>query len=148
MTALGTVVSAGLVAGALDITATTTLMSFQGLSVERLWKGIASGVLGGSAFKGGKGTAAAGLIFHFVIALIVASVYFAVSRSLAVLIAKPVLCGVVYGVAVHLVMSRVVVPLSRAPRRVFSMKAFLIQLVIHICFVGLPVALIVSRFSR
>ncbi|HZY64198.1 MAG TPA: hypothetical protein VFE38_16900 [Edaphobacter sp.] len=148
MTAFGTIVSAGLLAGALDITATTTLMSFQGLSVERLWQGIASGALGESAFKGGKGTAAVGLVFHFVIALTVASVYFAVSRSLMVLIAKPIFCGIIYGVVVHLVMSRIVVPLSRAPRRVFSMKAFLIQLIIHICFVGLPVALIVSRFSR
>lgn len=148
MTALGTVVSAGLLAGVLDITATSTLFAAQGLSVERLWQGIASGALGDSAFKGGKRTAAAGLVFHFVIALSIASVYFAVSRSLTVLIAKPILCGVLYGVVVHLVMSRIVVPLSRAPRRVFSMKAFLIQLVIHICFVGLPVALIVSRFSR
>ena len=148
MAALRAIASADLLAGALDITATTTLMFFQGLTVERLWQGIASGALGDAAFKGGKGTAAAGLVFHFVIALVVASVYFAASLSVEVLIARPILCGVVYGAAVHLVMSRIVVPLSRAPLRVFSIKAFLIQLAIHICFVGLPVALIVSRFSR
>jgi len=45
-------------------------------------------------------------------------------------------------------MSRVVVPLSATPKRKFSAKAFLTQLIIHIFFVGLPIALIVAHFSR
>ena len=148
MTATETIALACLVAGTLDITATTSLFAAQGLSVQRLWQGIASGALGISAFSGGRKTAAAGLFFHFLIALIVSSVYYGASRWFGVLAARPVLFGALYGVVVHLVMSRVVVPLSAAPKRVFSMKAFLIQLVIHICFVGLPVALVVSHFSR
>lgn len=148
MAASEVILCAGLLAGTLDITATTTLFALQGLLVQRLWQGIASGALGNRAFKGGNWTAVAGLCFHFVIALTVAAVYYAASRPLAVLVERPVLCGVLYGALVHVVMSRVVVPLSAAPKRVFSMKAFLIQLVIHICFVGLPIALVVSRFSR
>jgi hypothetical protein len=53
-----------------------------------------------------------------------------------------------YGVVVQLVMSRVVVPLSAAPKREFSAKAFLTQLVIHMFFVVLPIALIVGHFAR
>lgn len=148
MTELEPIALAGLLAGTLDITATTTLFALQGLSVERLWQGIASGALGGSAFKGGKRAAAVGLCFHFVIALTVAAIYYALSRRLPVLVERPFLYGAVYGAAVHIVMSRIVLPLSAAPKREFSAKTFLIQLVIHICFVGLPIALTIRHFSR
>ena len=143
-----TITLAGLVAGVLDITATSTLFALQGLPLERLWQGIASGALGPSAFKGGKRTAALGLVFHFVIALAVAAIYYAMSITLPILIEKPILCGTVYGIVVHVVMSRIVVPFSAAPKREFSLKAFLTQLIIHICFVGLPIALVISHFSR
>jgi uncharacterized membrane protein YagU involved in acid resistance len=139
---------AGLLAGAWDITATSTLMSLQGMPLERLWQGIASGALGASAFKGGKRTAALGLFFHFAIAFTVAAIYYAISRQLPITTERPILCGALYGVVVHLVMSRVVVPLSAAPKREFSAKAFVTQLVIHICFVGLPIALTIAHFAR
>lgn len=148
MTGLGTVAIAGLLAGTLDITATSTLFALQGLSLERLWQGIASGALGARAFSGGKKIAAVGLLFHFVIAFVVAAVYYALSRVWPVLVETPWVWGAVYGAAVHVVMSRIVLPLSAAPKRVFSAKAFLVQLAIHICFVGLPVALVVSHFVR
>jgi hypothetical protein len=139
---------AGLLAGALDITATSTLMSLQGMPLERLWQGIASGALGTSAFKGGKKTAVLGLFFHFAIAFTVAAIYYATSHKLPITTERPILCGILYGVIVHLIMSRVVVPLSAVPKREFSAKAFVTQLFIHICFVGLPIALTVAHFTR
>lgn len=148
MTGLETFAFAGLLAGTLDITATSTLFAMQGLSLERLWQGIASGALGTSAFSGGKKTAAIGLLFHFVIAFTVAAIYYALSCVSPILIERPLACGAIYGVVVHVVMSRIVLPLSAAPKRAFSAKAFLIQLTIHICFVGLPIALVISHFSR
>src|SRR5665213_652277 len=89
MTGLETITLAGMVAGTLDITATSTLFALQGLSLERLWQGIASGALGTSSFSGGKKTAAAGLLFHFVIAFVVAAVYYALSRMWPVLLERP-----------------------------------------------------------
>jgi hypothetical protein len=136
MNGIETTTLAGLFAGVLNITATSTLMSLQGMPLERLWQGIASGALGRSAFKGG------------LIALAVAAIYYAMSIKLPILIEKPILYGTLYGIVVHVVMSRIVVPLSAAPKREFSPKAFLIQLVIHIFFVGLPIALTVTHFSR
>jgi uncharacterized membrane protein YagU involved in acid resistance len=143
-----TITLAGLLAGTLDITATTTLMRLQGMPLERLWQGIASGALGTSAFKGGKRAAAVGLFFHFLIAFLVAAIYYAISLSLSILTARPILSGILYGIVVHVVMSRIVVPLSAAPKREFSLKAFLTQLIIHICFVGLPIAFVITHFSR
>jgi Ankyrin repeats (3 copies) len=57
------------------------------------------------------------------------------------------LSGVLFGAAVHLWMNRIVIPLSGAAIP-FSAKAFLTQLVIHILFVGVPIALVVSHLSR
>jgi hypothetical protein len=148
MTSLGVVASAGLLSGALDISATSLLVRTQGVPLKRLLQGIASGALGASAFKGGKKTAAAGLLFHFVIAFAAATAFYAFSRKLPILLDRPFFSGVFYGIAVHLFMSRIVVPLSTAPKREFSAKAFLIQLVIHIFCVGLPISFTVSHFSR
>lgn len=148
MTGFETIAVAGLLAGTLDITATSTLFALQGLSLERLWQGIASGALGAPAFSGGKKIATVGLLFHFAIALVVAAIYYGLSRVWPFLLQSPLMWGVIYGAIVHVVMSRIVLPLSAAPKRVFSAKAFLIQLAIHICFVGLPIALVVSHFAR
>jgi uncharacterized membrane protein YagU involved in acid resistance len=148
MTSLEVISLAGLLSGVLDLTATSTLVRrTQGIPLERLLQRIASGALGPSAFEGGKKTATAGLFFHFLISFTAAFVYYASSRKLAILIDHPLLSGVLYGAAVHLVMNRIVLPLSAAAIP-FSAKAFLTQLVIHILFVGLPIALVVSHLSR
>lgn len=110
---------------------------------------IAGGALGHPAFEGGKKTAAAGFFLHFFIAFAAASIYYyAISRRMTALIDYPLFSGAVYGSAIHLVMSRIVLPLSAAPKRKFSAKAFLTQLIIHIFCVGLPIALVISHFSR
>jgi uncharacterized membrane protein YagU involved in acid resistance len=148
MTSLEVISLAGLLSGVLDLTATSTLVRrTQGIPLERLLQRIASGAFGPSAFEGGKKTATAGLFFHFLISFTAAFVYYASSRKLAILIDHPLLSGVLYGAAVHLVMNRIVLPLSSAAIP-FSAKAFLTQLVIHILFVGLPIALVVSHLSR
>jgi len=109
---------------------------------------IASGALGLAAFQGKKNTAALGLFFHFFIALTAASIYYVISCKLTALLDYPLFSGAIYGSAVHLVMSRIVVPLSAVPKREFSSKAFLTQLIINILCVALPIALIMSHFSR
>ena len=148
MTNLETISLAGLLSGTLDLTATSTLMSTQGVPLRRLLQTIASGAIGVSSFQHGKKTAVLGFFFHFLIAFSAAFVYYILSRKLTALIDSPLFSGVVYGSAVHLVMSRIVLPLSAAPKRTFSPKAFLTQLIIHIFCVGLPIALIISRFSQ
>jgi hypothetical protein len=99
---------------------------------------------GTSALDGGKRTAGIGLLLHFLIAGSAATIYYAMSRSVPMSLNRPVLNGI----GVHLIMSRIVVPLSRAPKREFAAGAFLTQLVIHVFCVGLPIALTQSYFSR
>ena len=148
MSSLEVIPIAGLLAGGLDLTATSTLMKIQGIPLNRLLQTIASGAFGPSAFKAGRKTAVAGLLFHFLIALTAAAIYYTASRKLPFLIQHPLICGFLYGTAVHLVMNRIVLPLSAAPKREFAAKPFLTQLVIHILYVGLPIALTVSHLTR
>lgn len=138
----------GCVAGVLDISATGTLMKAQGVRFRRLLQFVASGALGGAALEGGAGTAAVGLLLHFLIAEGWALLYAAAAEAWPVLLLRPLVCGALFGVVAHVVMSRVVVPLSRAAKRPFTWKAWLTQLAIHIVCVGLPIALTQSYGSR
>jgi uncharacterized membrane protein YagU involved in acid resistance len=148
MIAIETIALSGALAGVLDISATAMLVKTQGMPTQRLLQFVASGAFGASAFEGGKRTASLGLTIHFLIAVVVAAVYYAFSLGLPIVLERPVLCGCLYGIVVHLVMSRIVVPLSRASKRPFSIKAFLTQLVIHVFCVGLPIALVQNHLSQ
>jgi hypothetical protein len=56
--------------------------------------------------------------------------------------------GPVYGVAVFLVMNLIVVPFSARPKRpVSSSQAMIAQLIIHVFFVGLPIALATNKIA-
>ena len=85
---------------------------------------------------------------HFFIATSAAAVYFAASRRLPILIERAVVSGALYGVVVYFFMQLVVIPLSAIGPRPFSLRATIIGIVIHIFCVGLPIALIVRRYSR
>jgi hypothetical protein len=144
MGAIGTIVLSAVVAGVLDISATGLLGRAVGVSFRRLLQFVASGTLGTAAFEGGAGTAVIGFALHFLIATIWAVLYFSASNYWPVLVLRPLLCGVLYGLTVHLVMSCAIVPFSRAPKRPFAWRAWLIQLAVHILCVGLPIALLQS----
>ena len=139
---------AGLACGVLDITAALVVYGYLGAKPVPLLQGIASGLLGPKAFDGGLATALLGLLCHFVIAFGAATVYFVASRGVRILIDHAIVSGALYGVAVYFFMNRVVVPLSAAAKRPFSLKLMIIGLVIHIICVGLPISLSVRRFSR
>jgi len=62
-------------------------------------------------------------------------------------VAASVVWGALYGVAVYLFMNHVVLPLSAVARRPFSVSTALVMVGIHIACVGLPIALMVRRYS-
>jgi len=138
---------AGLTCGVMDITAALVAYGLvYGVPPLQLFQGIASGLLGRQAYRGGIATAALGLLLHFVIALSAAAVYFLVSRKFPFLIQQAVVSGVLYGVAVYFFMQQVVA-LSATVKRPFSVQLLLIGVVIHIFCVGLPIALLVRKYS-
>ncbi|MES1210747.1 MAG: hypothetical protein ABUL63_00305, partial [Acidobacteriota bacterium] len=110
---------------------------------------IASGLLGKGSYQGGAGSAALGFFLHFVIAFGATAVYYAASRKLRLLVEHPVLCGLLYGIAVYAFMNLVVLPLSVIAFKPSHTPASIAQgLVIHMLCVGLPIALAVRRAAR
>lgn len=141
----------GLAAGVLDAAYATTLWVLRGATPARVWQGVASGLVGrDAAVQGGLPTAALGLALHFVIALTAAAVFVTASRSLPLLRAYAVPCGLAFGLMVWAFMHYLVVPLSRIPSRPFAGPFFtwdrLGAWAIHTLGVGLPIALSARRF--
>ncbi len=136
----------GLLAGILDITVAFVRWG----RPFRIAQGIASGLLGPRAFQGGWGSAVLGMALHFFIALSAAAVFYAASRKLAFLTRRAGVWGLLYGVAVYMFMSWVVVPLSAVPKSnaPFSMASLTISLLTHMLCVGLPIALTVRHYSN
>ncbi len=98
------VLAAGLLSGALDITAAFITWMPRGVSARIILQGIASGLLGPSAFREGAPTMALGLLLHFFIAFFWATAFYITSRSLPILVARPLLFGPLYGILIYVVM--------------------------------------------
>jgi hypothetical protein len=96
----------GLIAGALDLAQAMILF---GADIPHT---IAAGLLGPKAFRGGAGTYILGVFLHFCIAFSATVIYYPASRSLVFLKEQALVCGLFYGIAVELVMSLIVLPLS------------------------------------
>jgi uncharacterized membrane protein YagU involved in acid resistance len=146
--AVAAIFLAGLTCGLLDITAAFVTWGLKGIRPIRILQGIASGLLGANAFNMGWDSAALGLACHFLIAMSAATIFYLASRELRFLTLRPVLSGVLYGIAVYLVMYWIVMPLSRYQTRPFSLTNTVIAIVTHIICVGLPISLIIHRYSQ
>jgi uncharacterized membrane protein YagU involved in acid resistance len=138
---------AGLLCGVLDITAAFVTWGLKGIMPVRILQGIAAGLLGLKSFDGGTPTAALGLAFHFLIAFTAAAVFYAASRKIYFLIEHAVLAGVLYGVAVYVVMYQVVLPLSNF-HPTHTVSSTVVAICTHIVCVGLPISLVVRHYTR
>ena len=141
------ILAAALASGALDAAA-ASLQAAVTLKVkpQRVFQGVASGLLGPRALEPDAGTAILGLALHFLIALIISTIYVLAAQRLPFLLDHPFIGGSLYGIVVYCVMFYVVLPLSRRPRRPFNLKFALTQLVIHIVIIGWSIALSARYF--
>ena len=112
----------------------------RGVGADRVFQGIAAGLLGRDAFRGGLTTAGLGLALHIFIALVVVVVYYMASARMRVLRNRPLACGPVYGILVYAVMNLIVIPLSAGGGGRYSLWPVLGGLMIHAVGVGLPAA--------
>ena len=148
-----TILVGGLIAGALDITyACVHSYIRSGRTPGFILRYVASGALGRSALAGGTKTAALGLGFHFLIALIAATIYYFASRVLRFMVTHAVISGILYGLCVYAVMNCVVLRLSAIHSTTWPWaypKSVLIGgLLIHMFGIGLPIALAVRWGSK
>jgi len=139
----------GLLAGTLDICAAfLTAWWRAGMRPSQVLHFVASGLLGAAAFRGGTTAAIIGLACHFLIATTATAVFYVASRRWMFLIERPITAGLLFGIAVWLFMTFVVVPLSQVASRPATLSGRIIGVSTIMFCVGLPIALIVRRFSR
>jgi len=148
-----TILVAGLVAGFFDITYACLFFGLRNhVSPIRIFQSVARGALGMSAFQGGLKAAMLGLFFHFLIAFIAAAIYFFASRVIPFMVDQAVISGLLYGLCVYLVMYGLVMRYSAIHSQTLPWQypwAVLIpNILIHMLGIGLPIALIVKKFSR
>lgn len=139
------ILTAGLICGMLDGLSAIAASAYLGSGPMRVFQGIASGLLGRSAFQGGIGTALLGVALHFVVATGASAVYYSASRVLPVMIDRALVCGVAFGILVHLFMTFVVIPLSAIGRRPFALESFLVFMLISMVVIGPSIALTMRR---
>jgi hypothetical protein len=147
--ALRAVLTGGLIAGALDISyAIVMLYARRGRSPMWTLQSVACGLLGRDSFDGGALSALLGLLCQFTIACGAAAVFYFASRVWPALVRFAVPAGIVFGICIYFTMTYVVVPLSRAPFKLrFQGLASMPELLVHMFFIGLPIALSVRRFA-
>src|SRR5690349_3834988 len=109
---LAAILWGGLLAGILDITQAFIGFGLLGAKPFRILQHIAGGVFGARSMQMGWTSAVLGLVFHFIIALTAAAVYYFASRVLRVMVEYAVVCGLIYGEMVFLFMYFVVLPLT------------------------------------
>jgi hypothetical protein len=133
----------GLLAGTLDLLQACILFGWKIPLV------IAGGLLGPAARHGGAGAYIFGLILHYFIATSATAIYYGASRKLFFLTEHPLVSGLFFGIAVELVMSFIVLPLSALHARgPYDLRDIIQGLLVHMVVVGLPIAYSVRRFTK
>jgi hypothetical protein len=144
-TAMQAILAGGLFASVGDFVAAMTIWSTSWINIGHA---IAAGWLGKAAARtSGVPGALLGVVSHTVILLVAAALYVAASRRYPILNRAPLVTGPLYGAAIFLVMTFVVVPLSATARpdgpmgRLAPRVDNLLDVGSHLLLVGLPIAL-------
>jgi hypothetical protein len=143
---LKAIVWGGAACGILDGVATSVQFALRGIKPLRVWQGVASGLMGECAFGLGWLSGGFGLILQFLIAATVTTVFARACPHFPALQQFYWISGPLYGVVVFLVMNLIVVPLSARPKRPATVMVIVVQIAIHMFFVGLPIAVAANRF--
>ena len=142
-----TILVAWLLAGTLDIcSALISVRLHSGKSPIIVFNYIASAVFGKEeAYAGGTPMIIAGLLFHYLVALIFTVIFFLLYPGIYPVLKNKFVAGILYGLFVWCVMNLVVVPLTRIPSRHITFSGALENILILMLAIGLPVSLISYR---
>ncbi|WP_292130462.1 hypothetical protein [Brevundimonas sp.] len=139
-----TALYAGLLAGALDITA--AIVTNLQVPARVVLQSVASGWMGRAAYQGGWPAAGLGLASHFAIMVVIAVIFVAAAVAIPALRRFWIPVGMVFGVAVWLAMTFLVVPMSASPLTPpADLMTTLKPVAVHILAVGLPIAWVARR---
>ncbi|HEX8658151.1 MAG TPA: DUF1440 domain-containing protein [Hymenobacter sp.] len=147
--AFARLLGAGLLVGTLDLGA--AFISFYvtaGKSPLFILQAIASGLLGPAAFSGSGGVLGLGLLLHYFIAFCFTALFLGLYQQVGFVARYPLVAGAFYGLFIWVVMNLVVLPLSRLPAQPFHPLAALREALILVFMIGIPLALLASRYFK
>lgn len=147
-----TVVS-GIAAGILDLAGAIFVyeLLLNASAAGRILQSVAGGIYGRETYEGGVNTAVAGLLLHFLIALIFAAVYVYIFRNISRRITTNiVLTGLVYGCLVWVLMNYAVMPLSAYGHatKFSTAKGMAISAGLIILCAGIPIVFISEKILK
>ena len=117
-----------------------------GIPLITYFQYIASGALGESAFAGGIATAFIGVLFYFLISIVVAGVFILGVHRIPLLRRHIIPGSLLYGFGVFIVMNMIVTPLSATPPIPAPTTQELILIILdHLLFYGLLLGILVRR---
>ena len=137
-----------LLTGTLDAMA-ALIISYK-IPPATIFKFIASGWFGVSAFKGGTDMVVWGILFHYLIAALFTVVCFLLYPAVTRVLKNKYLTGIIYGLVIWLIMNYLVLPYTNIHRSNAHINiAGLIKGIgaLIIC-IGLPVALIADKHYK
>jgi uncharacterized membrane protein YagU involved in acid resistance len=135
----------GLLAGTLDIFVACAIFH---APPDAVLHAIASGLIGrAAAVHGGTQTVLLGLALQEFISVVAAGTYVFAAARLPILLQRPVICGLAFGLAVNLFMNFIVVPLSLARAAPLMSLYFLENLIANMILFGVPIALVARWFA-
>ena len=106
---------------------------------------IASGALGSAVYKGGLASALLGLVFHYLIAFVIAAVFILGANKIPLLRRYAISASLLFGVAAFFVMNFIVMPLSAAPKVQFTSFSLIEAIIDHALTIGLPLGILIWR---
>jgi hypothetical protein len=146
--------TAGLVAGTLDITAACIQAYLKaGTTPSQVLKYVASGAVDPKTFSNDTMLVAVGLLVHFTIAISFAFFFFILAKLIPSIVKFPIPIGILYGVFVWSTMRFIILPyVSRLnPKPIIGQEAIktaAIGAAIIVICVGMPIALLARRYFR
>jgi len=146
--------TAGLIAGALDITAACIHAFIKNDTAPmQVLRGVASGAFDPKTFSSPALLALCGLLIHFFIAISFTFFFFFLAKLIPSLVKYPIPIGILYGVFVWGTMRFIILPyISRLnPKPIVGQEAIknaAIGAGIIVICVGIPVALLARKYVR
>jgi uncharacterized membrane protein YagU involved in acid resistance len=144
-----TALKSGLIVGVLDaIAASLNAYLASGFTPDRVFRFVASGAFGQSAYTGGSSMVWIGLLFHFIVAMGWTLLFFIAFPKLKPLQANKFLVGMAYGMFIWIMMNFVVIPLSAIGPRPFQLTGTLIMIMIHMTVIGIPISFFANNYYK
>jgi len=140
-----TIAWATLIAGTLDILYAAMLTLINGREPAGMLRFVASGPFPGATEWGAAGSVL-GLIVHFALMAIMATVFMIAVSQRPSLVANPWMAALIYGLITYVIMNWLVVPIrfdAPLPPKPLSIAT---QLFAHVVLVGVPFALIARKY--